>query len=194
MLFTTVVLSALATSTLAFPFQHIEKRQNSRRTNYSQSSLPGCGTNTVTCRCPANSFYQTSSSYAFWPVPASEITNLTVDFLDSSWLGTSPESTSGNGTTVGAKRYLRAPLPESKNAELIVEELTELSLKPDGGYSMKFQMADMPFWYEKERRGAWGLLAGSWDLVDVRDINGWAYMLWDIHVCFMDAYGKYHIL
>ncbi|CAO2652185.1 Nn.00g004680.m01.CDS01 [Neocucurbitaria sp. VM-36] len=188
MLFTTIALSALATSTLAFPFNQIEKRNGGRKSNNPQASLPECGPDTVTCRCPANSFYQTSSSYAFWPVSASEITRLTVNFLDTAWFGTAPERTEGNGTAVGAKRYLRAELPEGKNVELIMEELTELTYYPDGGYWMKFQMGDAPFWYEKEQRGNWGLLAGSWDIVDVREINGMAYMLWDIHVCFMDTY------
>jgi hypothetical protein len=188
MLFNTIVLSALATSALAFPY-NVEKRTNSRKQNDPQANLPACGPNTVTCKCPANSFYQTSSSYAFWPVPASEITRLSVNFLDTAWFGTSPESTEGNGTTVGAKRHLRAQLPEGKNIDLITEELTQLTHYPDGGYYMKFQMADAPFWYEKTG-GKKGLLAGSWDIVEVRNINNVAYMLWDIHVCFMDSYGE----
>ena len=192
MLFTTIALSALATSTLAFPFNHIEKRTGDRRSN-PQASLPVCGPDTVTCRCPANSFYQTSSSYAFWPVPASEITRLTVNFLDTAWFGTAPERTEGNGTVVGAKRFLRSELPDSKNVELITEQLTELKYYPEGGYWMKFQMGDAPFWYEKKARGNWGLLAGSWDIVDVREINGMTYMLWDIHVCFMDSYGQFYV-
>lgn len=189
MLFNTILFSALATSTLAFPFNQIQKRTGGR--NNPQANLPECGPDVVTCRCPAGSFYQTSSSYAFWPVSASEITRLTVDFLDTAWFGTSPESTEGNGTTVGAKRFLRAALPEGLRDELITEELTELTLYPEGGYWMKFQMGDAPFWYEKAGRNNWGLLAGSWDIVDVREINGMAYMLWDIHVCFSDVYGKF---
>lgn len=93
---------------------------------------------------------------------------------------------------MGAKRYLRAELPEGKNIELITEELTELEMYPnDGGYWMKFQMGDAPFWYEKTGgRGRRGLLAGSWDILEVREVGGMAYMLWDIHVCFSDGYGK----
>ncbi|KAJ4375873.1 hypothetical protein N0V83_001151 [Neocucurbitaria cava] len=188
MLFTTIVLSALATSTLAFPFKEFEKRNGGHKSNDPQASLPECNADPVACRCPADSFYQTSSSYSFWPVHASEITRLTVNFLDAAWLGTTPERTEGNGTAVGAKRYLRTELPDSQKAELVMEELTELTLRPDGGYYSKFRMGDAPFWYEKKTPGKKGLIAGSWDNIDVRDINGMAYMLWDIHVCFMDLF------
>ena len=197
MLFTSIILSALATTTLAFPYTQLEKRSGDRNggnNNNPQASLPLCGPETVTCRCPKNSIYQTSSSYAFWPVAASDITRLTVDFLDTAWFGTAPERTTGNGTTVGAKRYLRAELPEGKNIELIMEELTKLTYYPDGGYYMEFQMGDAPFWYEKTGRGQRGLLAGSWDIVDVRQIGDMTYMLWDIHVCFMDVYGEFSTL
>ena len=198
MLFNTVLLSALATTALAFPYNQVEKRNKpvSKRTwrlNDPVAALPECGASVETCRCPTGTFYQTSSSYAFWPVSASEITRLTVDFLDTAWFGTAPESVEGNGTTVGAKRFLRAELPEGKDIALITEELTELVFHPEGGYWMKFEMNDAPFWYEKESQGQWGLLAGSWDIVDVREVNGMAYMLWDIHVCFSDHYGKPNI-
>lgn len=191
MLFNTLVFSALATSTLAFPF-NVEQRSagyGRRAPRDPAANLPACGPDTVTCKCPAGSIYQTSSSYAFWPVPAKEITNLTIDFLDTAWFGTSPNSTEGKGTVVGAKRHLFAQLPGSSKVDLITEELTGLTRYQDGGYYMKFQMADAPFYYPKDD-GSKGLLAGSWDIVDVRNINGVAYMLWDIHVCFMDVYGE----
>lgn len=191
MLFNTLVLSALATSALAFPY-NVNQRDadfSGRKQKDPSANLPACGPNTVTCKCPAGSIYQTSSSYAFWPVPASDITALTIDFLNTAWFGTSPDSTEGNGTVVGAKRHLGAQLPGSSKIDVIVEELTGLTRYADGGYYMKFQMADAPFYYPKDD-GSKGLLAGSWDIVEVRNINNVAYMLWDIHVCFMDVYGK----
>ncbi|KAF1938008.1 hypothetical protein EJ02DRAFT_475210 [Clathrospora elynae] len=189
MLFNAITISALATSTLAFPFNHIEKRATN-----PQNSLPDCGPASVTCKCPKNSFYQTSSSYAFWPVKASEITRLSSNFLDTAWFGTSPQSIEGNGTVVGAKRHLLAELPGANNLEMIVEQLTRLDFNPDGGYYMKFEMADTPLTYQKTKKGDSGLLAGSWDIVDVRQIGDMTYMLWDIHVCFMDPYdlGDFH--
>ncbi|OAL43837.1 hypothetical protein IQ07DRAFT_592644 [Pyrenochaeta sp. DS3sAY3a] len=191
MLFNTLLISALASSALAFPFNQVAKRSGragNRRTTPAQAALPDCSPDFVTCRCPADSFYQTSSSYIFWPVPAAEITRLTLNFHETAWFGTSPERVEGNATAVGSKRFLRTELPDSFGTELIVEELTELELYEDGGYWMKFQMGDQPFWYQKKARGQWGLLAGSYDLIDVREVNGMAYMLWDIHICFMDHF------
>jgi hypothetical protein len=217
MLLTIFLLSTLAPFALAFPYPQLEKRNsgasyNTSRLKNPQASLPECGpdsvrphttsspaknispttnhTTQVTCRCPPNSFYQTSSSYAIYPVTATTLSALTIDFHNTAWFGTSPDYVTGeNGTTIGAKRYLRAELPEGKEIALITEELTELNIYEEGGFWMKFQMADAPIRYEKMGGGK-GLLAGSWDILEVREVRGWAYLLWDIHVCFSDHYGE----
>ncbi len=191
-----LAVTALATTTAAFPYRQYTRDSSPPNQTYGatpadpEASLPLCGPETVTCRCPEGSFYQQSSSFAFWPVPAKDITEITANLFHTGWFGTEPEKTTGNGTEPGAVRYLSAELPGGKNIEVIQERLTELNFTADGGYYMKFQMNDAPMYYEK-KEGPDGLLAGSWDIIDVRDINGTAYMLWDIHVCFSDLYGEF---
>ncbi|KAF2192166.1 hypothetical protein K469DRAFT_555000 [Zopfia rhizophila CBS 207.26] len=151
--------------------------------------LPPCGPNpAVACRCPPGSFYQTSTSYAFYPVAAKEITRITGQFLETAWFGTSPTRTTGQSTKPGAKRFLMGEVPGGTKELLITEKLTKWDAYPNnGGYYMKFQMDDAPVRYQKKDGGR-GMLAGSWDIVDVREVNGQTYMLWNIYVCFSDVF------
>ncbi|KAL5372054.1 hypothetical protein DPSP01_013797 [Paraphaeosphaeria sporulosa] len=177
------VVASLAMSALSFPMS-IQQR--------STADIPTCGPEPQACICPAGSFFQASSSYAIYPVAAKEITRVTGQFLNTAWFGTSPDHVTGSSTTPGAKRFLYAGLPGGSSEYLITEQLTKFEPRTtrgrtNVGYYMKFQMADAPLTYNKTD-GTQGLLAGSWDIVDVREINGQTLMLWSIYVCFGDAY------
>ncbi|KAF2490809.1 hypothetical protein BU16DRAFT_516715 [Lophium mytilinum] len=189
MLFKNILLLTFALSALSSPL-NASSNGNSYRNSAPQgeAAAPACGPNPVTCRCPKGTFYQTSTSYAFYPVAAKEVTRITGHFLDTAWFGTTPNRTTGQTTTPGAKRFLWGDVPDGKSQLLITEELTQFNAYPnDGGYYMKFQMADAPLKYTKKSGGK-GLLAGSWDIVDVREVNGHTFMLWNIYVCFGDLF------
>ncbi|KAF2809438.1 uncharacterized protein BDZ99DRAFT_388130 [Mytilinidion resinicola] len=185
---TILLLTTFALSTLSSPVNVSRNDSYGNQAPQGLAAAPACGPDPVTCRCPTGSFYQTSTSYSFYPVAAKEVTRITGHFLDTAWFGTSPNRTTGQTTTPGAKRYLWGDVPDGKSQLLIAEKLTQFTAYPnDGGYYMKFQMDDAPVKYAKKSGGK-GVLAGSWDIVDVREVDGQTFMLWNIYVCFGDLF------
>ncbi len=179
MFFNVFLLSSLAASGFAFP-----GAMNSRDYNAD----PPCGpTQRVKCACPPNTNYQASISSAVWPVKAEVISNLTDSFFNTAWFGGEPAKTEGTGP--GSKRFFPTPLPGGKAPVTIDEQLGTLNKGGDGGYTMSFLWADVPFTYPLTN-GKTGYVGGSWDTVEVNGEGNNARMTWMTHVCLSETLGQ----
>ncbi len=180
MIFTTIFLSALATSSFAYPFD-IEKRD--------AAAVPPCGYTVQDCACPDGSTYQKSITSAIYPTDPAPITALTSDFFKTAWFGQTPAKTEGTDNTPGAKRFFPTMLPSGKAPVTVEEELSKLSKNYDGGYTMQFGFTNVPFTYDKTD-GTKGHIGGTWETISVSSDGKNTRFQWDTQACFSGPWGK----
>ncbi|ATZ55949.1 hypothetical protein BCIN_12g04930 [Botrytis cinerea B05.10] len=184
MRFSILAITPLIASALALPAATTVDSLSKSRPTPSPPKLPTCGPTPQPCSCPAGTYYQVSTSIAIIPASVSDLQSIIGDFLSTSWFGTSPESVTGTGFAPGAKRNLLGGIPGA-GVYPITEELTLWKTYPNNaGFYQKFQMADAPFYFNLTT-GAPGILAGTWDIMDVHAIgSSSSSWLWNIYACF----------
>ena len=180
MLFTATLLSALATLTLAYPFEASKRAAN---------ALSACGYTVQNCACPANTTYQKSIASAVYPTVAGPITDISSDFFKSAWFGQSPDKTEGTDNAPGAIRYFPTMLPNGKAPVTVAEQLTSFSKNADGGYTMAFGFANVPFTYP-ENDGTTGHIGGTWETITVSSDGKTTRFQWDTQLCFSGPWSK----
>ncbi|KAL7651608.1 hypothetical protein ACMYSQ_008949 [Aspergillus niger] len=157
-------------------------------TGGNHKALPACDATPRPCSCPTGTFLQNSTSWATWPVPAKGISDITANFFETAWFGTSPSETHGEPYTPGAERVLYGELPNAGVYPMTEELRTFKWLPRNKGYQLTFGLADVPFYYNTTS-GPAGQLGGTWEWMDVHAIGKKeTYMLWNIHACFSSAY------
>ncbi|KAA8571064.1 hypothetical protein MFRU_028g00830 [Monilinia fructicola] len=184
MRFSILAITPLIASTFALPAASVANSNSRPHPTPTPPKLPACGPTPQPCSCPAGTYFQSSTSLAIVPASAADLQSVIGDFLSTAWFGTSPESVTGTGFVPGAQRHLLGGIPGA-GVYPITEELTLWKQYPNNaGFFQKFQMADAPFYFNLTS-GAPGILAGTWDIVDVHAIgSSSSSWLWNIYACF----------
>ncbi len=178
MLFNTLFLSALASSTLASPIGYPQKD-------------PACSFADVKCACPTGTKYFRVVSTAVYPIKPADITTITSTFFNTAWFGATPVKTEGSSQVVGAKRYFDSKLPEGSSTTLIYEQLDQFTKTADGGYTMEFGVPATPIISYPKTDGTQGHVAGTWEVVTVKAQGSGTLFTWNTHMCFSDADGEF---
>ncbi|KAI3321622.1 hypothetical protein HD806DRAFT_545820 [Xylariaceae sp. AK1471] len=185
-----LILFLLVGSAAAFP---ANPRDATNGTEI-KPKFPECDATPQSCVCPNGTFFQASTSYATMYADTGDLTELISNFTNTAWFGTSPTSISGSA--MHPIRLLIGDVegvPVATNEQLTV--FTDYSGKSDqskttrfeDGFFMKFQVIDTPITYYGDSGP--GIIAGSWDTMDVRRIGEQETMwIWSIYVCFSSAF------
>ncbi|KAF2198588.1 hypothetical protein GQ43DRAFT_443207 [Delitschia confertaspora ATCC 74209] len=165
---------------------------NTTNTNSTNSSnlplLPPCGPASGPCTCPSGSFYVASTTYAFYPASAKDITAITGKFFDISWFGISINQTTGTDKIPGATRAAYEPVPNGVAELLTQEKMTNYTTYRSGGFFFQYEGINLPLKYMKTD-GTTGAVAGSWEFIDVKEVTwGWTSFVWNIHACLTDVW------
>ncbi|KAI0447483.1 hypothetical protein F4803DRAFT_324897 [Xylaria telfairii] len=185
-----LLLSLLVASAAAFP----STPKYPPNGNNTKPKFPKCDATPQSCVCPSGTVFQSSTSYATVYADTGDLTELISNFTNTAWFGTSPTSISGD-----AKNPVRLLIgdvegvPVPTNEKLTV--FTDYSGKSDqsrttrfnDGFFMKFEVVDTPItYYGNTGRG---IIAGSWDTMDVRRIGKKETMwVWSIYACFSSGF------
>ncbi|KAI1120264.1 hypothetical protein F5Y10DRAFT_273241 [Nemania abortiva] len=164
----------------------------------TKQMFPSCNANPQGCVCPKGTVFQSSTSYATVYADTGDLTELISNFTNTAWFGTSPTKIFG-GRSMHPTRLLIGDVdgvPVPTKEQLMV--FTDYSGKSDqskttrfeDGFFMKFQVIDTPIKYNGNSGP--GIIAGSWDTMDVRRIGEQETMwVWSIYVCFSSAFPFY---
>ena len=119
---------------------------------------------------------------------------ITCKVLQTAWFGASAASTTGNGLIPGATRTIFSGLPDiSPPTEIIpsTEELTQLTPLSGGsspsfknGFFTKWNLIDTPVHYNSTSPSGKGILAGTWDTMEIRAVGHQTFWYWNIYACF----------
>jgi len=195
MLFTTLLTGALfTTSTLAIYVDVTPKAHLQTRDAITPENLLACGPKNQPCKCPENSYYTHSTTYAYYPAQTRDVTAITGNFFDITWFGHFVNSTEGSPYVAGSKRAGYEVPPDGKDKLLTQEQLSNYTRSRDGGFFYSYNTINTPLRFNKTD-GTIGAVAGSWEFIEVKEITpGFTSMIWDIHACLTDrwALGPFH--
>ncbi|TGJ80889.1 hypothetical protein E0Z10_g7883 [Xylaria hypoxylon] len=161
----------------------------------TKQMFPKCNADPQGCVCPKGTVFQSSTSYAMVYADTGDLTELISNFTNTAWFGTSPTKIFRGGSRHPTRLLIGdvegVPVPTKE--QLMV--FTDYSGKSDqskttrfeDGFFMKFQVIDTPIKYSGSSGP--GIIAGSWDIMDVRRIGEQQTMwVWSIYVCFSSAF------
>jgi len=196
MRFQYVLRAALfALPVLSIYVDHHDKRDTGNTpTPGNSSTLPACNAVAGPCTCPPGSFYVHSTTYAFYPAAARDVTAICGNFFDISWFGITVNRTEGPPNRPGSKRAAYELPPDGKDKLLTQEQLTNYTRSRDGGFYYSYNSINNPLKYEKTD-GTIGAVEGSWEFIDVKEISpGWTSFIWNVHACLTDKWplGPFH--
>ncbi|KAI8946989.1 hypothetical protein F4801DRAFT_30444 [Xylaria longipes] len=197
MLSARLILALLIGSAAAFP---AKPRYATNSTKIDgrvpiKQKFPECDATPQGCVCPQGTVFQSSTSYATVYADTGDLTELISNFTDTAWFGTSPTKTF-RGDSMHPIRLLigdveGVPVPTREQLMVFIDYSGKSdqsnTTRFEDGFFMKFEVIDTPITYHGNSGP--GIIAGSWDTMDVRRIGDQETMwVWSIYVCFSSVF------